>query len=226
MEGAPLPQAAPRSRQSGRRAEVREANESAILSAAEEVFAEFGFHGATTALIAERASLPKANVHYYFGTKEALYKAVLENILSLWLAPVRNFTEEADPGEALSAYIAAKIDSARTRPLASRIFASELIAGAPHITDYLRGPLRDLVADKAGVVNRWIAAGRIDPIDPVHLFITLWATTQTYADFAVQAAAIQDKPALTDADYEAARRFVTHMILKGLGVTPPDKPAA
>lgn len=223
MEGAPLPKGSSRGRQGGRRAEVREANESAILQAAEEVFAEFGFHGATTALIAERASLPKANVHYYFGTKEALYKAVLENILSLWLAPVRQLTDDSDPAEALAAYIAAKIDSARTRPLASRIFASELISGAPHITDYLTGPLRDLVAEKSRVVNRWIADGKVDAIDPVHLFITLWAATQTYADFSVQAAAIQGKTSLTDADYEAARHFVTHMVLKGLGLTPPDE---
>jgi len=205
----------------GRRAEFREANETAILQAAEEVFAEFGFHGATTAEIAERAGLPKANVHYYFGTKEALYRAVLENILSLWLTPVRNLPDERDPAQALSDYIARKIDYTRTRPLASRIFASELLAGAPQIRAYLAGPLREIVEEKSRVVRRWIADGEIDPIEPVHLFITLWAMTQSYADFAVQAAAIQGKEALDDTDFEAARRFITHMVLKGLGLPSP-----
>ncbi len=147
----------------GRRAEVREANETAILAAAEAVFAEYGFHGATTAMIAERAGLPKANLHYYFGTKEALYKAVLENILALWLAPVRNFTDESDPAQALADYIALKIEYTRTRPQASRIFASELIAGAPQILDYLSHELRQVVEEKSRVVRRWIADGKIGP---------------------------------------------------------------
>lgn len=210
------------SRNGGRRAEIRETNEVTILQAAEEVFAEYGFHGATTAMIAERAGLPKANVHYYFGTKEALYKAALENTLSLWLSAVDSFTPDADPAEALAAYIRAKIEYSRSRPLASRIFANEIIAGAPQIKGYLDTTLRQIVADKGKVIESWVAAGKMAPVDPLHLFIMLWATTQTYADFAVQAAAIMGKDQLDDGDYDRAAAFVTGIVLKGCGLTSPQ----
>ena len=57
-----------------------------ILEAAEAVFAELGFKGATTAAIAARAGLPKANVHYYFPSKDDLYRAVMARVLDPWLA--------------------------------------------------------------------------------------------------------------------------------------------
>ena len=72
---------------------IRQRNRALILSAAEEVFAQQGYRGATTAAIAKKAGLPKANVHYYFGTKEALYRAVLEDILGLWLGELDRITE-------------------------------------------------------------------------------------------------------------------------------------
>ena len=48
----------------------------AILDAAEVIFADKGFHGATTRAIAEHAQANAALIHYYFGSKEALYEAV------------------------------------------------------------------------------------------------------------------------------------------------------
>jgi len=58
---------------------IRQANEARILGAGERVFARAGFNGATMAAIADEAGLPKANLHYYFGSKEGLYIAVLED---------------------------------------------------------------------------------------------------------------------------------------------------
>ncbi|PWE29050.1 TetR/AcrR family transcriptional regulator [Pararhodobacter marinus] len=49
----------------------------AILDAAEIAFAASGFHGATTRAIAEGAGANAALIHYYFGSKEALFEAVI-----------------------------------------------------------------------------------------------------------------------------------------------------
>src|ERR1700741_5645691 len=96
--------AAPASPGGGRPAgPKRLANEARILKAAEEVFATSGFSGARTAAIAQRAGVPKANLHYYFGTKEALYRRLLENILEAWLATGDQIRMEADPATALPA---------------------------------------------------------------------------------------------------------------------------
>ena len=208
----------PRAPDGRRRATKRRRSEARILAAAEAVFAEAGFSGATTAAIAERAGLPKANLHYYFRTKEALYRRVLENILDLWLAAGQQITPEADPAAALAAYIAAKIDYSRRRPLASKVFANELLHGAPQVADYLRRQLRDWVEAKARVIDGWAAAGRIAPVEAKHLFFVVWAATQTYADFDAQVAAVLGRKRLRPADYRAAAALVTRMALGACGL--------
>lgn len=192
--------------------------EARILAAAESVFAETGFSGATTAEIAKRAGVPKANLHYYFKTKTDLYRQVLQAILELWLGTGDLIKPETDPAEALSHYIAAKIELAHQRPLASRVFANEIIHGAPQIGDFLQGELRDWVDRKSAVIDGWIAAGKMKQIDPRHLFFMIWANTQTYADFAVQIAAVLDRDGLTPEDFAAATRQVTDIILNGCGL--------
>ena len=209
---------APVPREDGRGGRIRQQQECAILHAAEQVFARAGFQGATMAEIALRAGLPKSNLHYYFGTKAEVYRAVLGHILRLWLAETDSITPDADPREALGHYIAAKMRLSAERPDASRVFANELLHGAPEIGDYLRGELRTLVADKAQVIEGWIAAGRMAPVDSVHLFFTIWAATQTYADFDVQIHAVLGTEPNPATDTPRATAHVTSLILRGCGL--------
>jgi len=198
----------------------RLANEARILRAAEEVFATAGFSGARTAAIARRAGMPKANLHYYFGTKVALYRRVLENILEVWLGMGDSIRPGADPAQALAAYIAAKVEHSRRRPFASKVFANEMLHGAPQVKGYLRQELKRWVDAKAGVIDDWIAEGRMAPIETRHLFFVLWAMTQTYADFDVQVAAVLGRRRIAPADYHAAAGLITQLILRGAGL--PD----
>jgi len=197
---------------------IRLRNRALILAAAEGVFATQGYRGATTAAIAKKAGLPKANVHYYFGTKEALYQAVLQDILGLWLGELDRLTEASDPATALGDYIRAKIRHSRERPLASKVYANEMIRGARHTRDFLNNELRNLVKDKAKVLEAWAAAGKIEPVDPVHLFSTIWAATQHYADFEVQVGALLGRRQLSAKDYDAAAETILRLVLRGLGL--------
>jgi TetR/AcrR family transcriptional regulator len=204
--------------EAGNRASKRRLYETQILQAAESAFAERGYGGTTTAAIAKAANLPKANVHYYFGTKKALYQAVLDNILSMWLEPMRDIQEDDDPARALTKYVHEKMRYTRERSSASKVFANELLHGAAHLEDHFKTELREMVEDKAAVLNIWIAQGRIKPVDPVHLFFLIWASTQTYADFDVQIAAVLGKPAIEDADFKAAEDTVVQMVLSICGL--------
>jgi len=210
---APVPENGRRGRAANRRA-----IEEKILESAEAIFAERGYGGTTTASIAEAAGLPKANVHYYFGTKKALYRAVLDNILDLWLAPLAEFTEDADPKQALTSYVKTKIWYSRNRPNASKVFANEILHGAAHITDYLSNHLRHEVERQADVIHKWIAQGRMAEVDPVHLLFVIWAATQTYADFNVQVATVLGKESLDGSDFDDAEKTVTQMVLATCGL--------
>jgi len=197
---------------------IRQSNEALILSAAEKVFARAGLKGATMAAIAEGSQLPKANLHYYFGSKEELYRAVLARILNDWLVPTHGITLDAEPRAALEQYIRAKMELSAQRPDGSKVFANELLHGAPVVRELLATELRDLVVGKAAVVQAWIDAGRMAPVDALHLFFTIWAATQTYADFDVQVCAVLGRPSLTSADHHRATEHVVSLILRGCGL--------
>jgi len=197
---------------------IRQANESVILAAAERVFAGAGFGGATMAAIAEAAGLPKANLHYYFGSKQDLYRAVLARTLTDWLQPTDRITSGADPRSAIEGYIRAKMALSAQRPHASKVFANELLHGAPVVKALLATELRQMVLRKAAVIEGWIAAGRMAPVDSVHLFFTIWAATQTYADFDVQVCAVLGRPEMNAQDHARATEHVVSLILRGCGL--------
>ena len=197
----------------------RKLNETRILQAAERVFAERGFSAASTAAIARIAGLPKANLHYYFHTKEALYRRVLETVIARWIETSDPIEPGADPKAALSAYIAGKIEQSRKHPHASKVFANEILHGAPSIAGRLRGDLRGWLEAKCRVIDGWIAAGKMAPVDAKHLFFVIWAATQTYADFDVQAAALLGRRKLRPADFNAAKTLVTQMVLSACRLT-------
>ncbi len=198
--------------------QIRQANEARILDAAERVFAGAGFGGATMAAIAAQAGLPKANLHYYFGSKQELYREVLAQTLTNWLAPTHVLVAEADPKIAIETYIRAKMALSVQRPHASKVFANELLHGAPIIHTLLVTDLRDLVLTKADVITHWIQTGQMAPVDPVHLFFTIWAATQTYADFEVQVCAVLGQSELNRVEQDRATEHVVSLILRGCGL--------
>jgi TetR/AcrR family transcriptional regulator len=194
---------------------AREGNERAILAAAEAVFAEQGFGGATVAAIAAIAGVPKPNVYYYFPTKERLYRAVVERVLNEWLQAASSFDASDDPVEALTSYIGAKMDLARAMPLGSKIWASEIMRGAPAIQDFLDTTLTQWVRSRERTVRRWIADGKLKPIEPRVLLYMIWATTQQYANAAHEIATLEHGE-LSDAAFERAKRQIVETILSGV----------
>ena len=200
---------------------IRTDNRAKIIAIAEMEFAEFGYKGASIMNIAKRANLPRANVHYYFKNKLELYKKVLFDILQLWNDAFNQITPEDDPAEAIGAYIRAKVMYSKTNPLASKIFANEIIQGAPRISEYLNSDFRHWLKSKSSVVEHWIKQKKMDPIDPLFLIMLIWSATQHYAEFSTQVSAVLDKPQLTDQDYDNAADNLIYIILKGCGITPP-----
>jgi TetR/AcrR family transcriptional regulator len=201
-----------------RRTDIRRENERLILQAAEKVFAEAGFGGATMQLIADMAGLPKANLHYYFATKEDLYRRVVENIFTIWLRAADTFDRAPDPATGIGAYIEAKMRISREHPFGSKVWASEVMHGAPVIQDYLETTLRSWTEGRVAAIQRWIDEGRMAPIDPRHLLYMIWATTQHYADFGHQIETLNAGKPLSARQWKAATESVKAVILRGIGV--------
>jgi TetR/AcrR family transcriptional regulator len=161
-----------------------------ILEAALEVFSNHGFRGATIDMIAKNANLSKPNILYYFDSKDDIHSALLSKLLEKWLEPLKVISPTGDPVEEICSYVENKLDMARMFPRESRLFANEILQGAPRMLKILSGPLKQLADQKAKIINSWVKAGKIEPINPYHLIFSIWATTQHYADFDVQIHAV------------------------------------
>ena len=188
----------------------------AILDAGLALFSRYGLHGTTVEQIARAAAVSKTNLFYYFASKEEVYVGVLSRLLDQWLDPLRALEVETDPVEGIRAYISRKIRFSRTHPEASRLFCLEVVQGAPLLRGELETALKQLVDAKTEVIAGWVAAGKLAPIDPHHLIFALWATTQHYADFAVQIDALLGRGLDEEAFVEEATANVQRLILDGL----------
>jgi len=169
---------------------IQQKNSQTILDAALDVFSQHGFRGATLDQIADVAGLSKPNLLYYFPSKEAIHTALLSGLLDTWLDPLRDMNPDGEPVAEILAYVRRKLDLARDYPRESRLFANEMLQGAPRMRGVIETDLKTLVDDKARVLTRWMDQGRIARVHPVHLIFSIWALTQHYADFEVQVRAV------------------------------------
>lgn len=191
-------------------------NEERILDAAQEVFATFGYQGATIDEVADRAGISKPNLHYYFKRKRDLYLAVLRRTLDIWLVPLRELDRTGDPAVELGNYIAHKVQLSRRFPAASRVFANEIVQGAPFLKEYLQTNLRQVVERKAEVIQHWIDQGKLAPVDPYHLIFLIWAATQHYADFMPQIKAVMNVSRLNQGHFRKVEQSLSRIILHGV----------
>ncbi|VXB01081.1 MULTISPECIES: TetR/AcrR family transcriptional regulator [unclassified Pseudomonas] len=200
--------------------EIRRRNVKKILLAAEKVFAEKGYGGTAMADIAELAELPRSNLHYYFSTKDELYRAVLLDLLEVWKQDAQCFEVFDDPRVVLSSYIRAKMNHSRSRPHGSKVWANEIIHGAPVLGVTLDEGLYDWAKMKEAKIRKWVEDKRILAVEPSALLYMIWASTQHYADFSHQVSVLNEHQALSEPQFERAVQTVTSVILRGIGLEP------
>ena len=198
------------------KAHIRAENERLILEAGERIFAQHGFRGATMQMIADQAGLPKANLHYYFDSKEKLYRCVVEKIFEIWLQAASSFENSDEPKEELKLYIYEKMQISRRHPYGSKVWANEVMQGAPIIQDFLETQLRSWTDGRIESIQAWIAAGKIRSVEPRWVMYMIWATTQHYADFGHQIETLNADAPLSEAQWQAASETVFEVIWNGL----------
>ncbi|MBV1863982.1 MAG: TetR family transcriptional regulator C-terminal domain-containing protein [Rhodobacteraceae bacterium] len=180
-----------------------------ILEAALEVFSKYGFRGSTIDQIAGQSGLSKPNILYYFDGKEAIHAVLLGRLLDTWLEPLEHMSDSDTPIDEICAYVKRKLEMARDFPRESRLFANEILQGAPRILSELQGPLKTLTDEKTSLIQSWVDAGKIAPVAPYHLLFSIWATTQHYADFDVQVHAVLGD--CKEDCFETAQAHLDHM---------------
>lgn len=202
-----------------RRMLIRDKLEADILAQAVRVFAECGYEGTSIAAIAEQAGLSKQNLLYYFPTKQVLYKRVLDDVLDEWLDRMNSLADDSKtPQEVLRGYIEAKLRFSREQPWGSRVYAMEVIGGAPMYGQEIKKKLVPLLRKDIAVFEKWISEGKIAPVNATHLLFTIWAMTQSYADFSTQMCLVLNRKQLARNDFADAEKLITDMVLAAIGI--------
>lgn len=165
---------------------IQQRNRYRILDAALDVFSVYGYRGATLDQIAAAAGLSKPNILYYFAGKEEIHLTLLSQLMETWLDPLVDMDARGDPMTEILGYVQRKLDMARELPRESRLFANEILQGAPRMRPHLIADLKPLFDEKCAVIQGWSDAGKIAHVDAKHLVFSIWSTTQHYADFASQ----------------------------------------
>lgn len=196
-------------------ARIRAQNKARILKSAVQLFASKGFDGTRIGEISHHCGLPRANIYYYFASKEGIYTTLIEQVIAGWDRAFEHISEDRDPRDALNAYVLAKLEYSRTHAVESRFFASEILRGARYITLRHRRHMQDVTDRRADIVRNWIRQGKLAPVDPYHFFIMLWSATQFYADYGTLAARMLRKKRLTRQDYSRAAETITGIVLNG-----------
>ncbi|MEL6510371.1 MAG: TetR family transcriptional regulator C-terminal domain-containing protein [Pseudomonadota bacterium] len=202
-------------RNTGKETRIQREKRQVILKAALDVFSIQGLRGATLEKIAEAAGMSKPHVIYYFGSKDAIYAQLLESLLEIWVSPLRNLSRDGDPMTEILTYMRRKLKMSRDMPRESKLFATEILHGAPRTKATLSGDLKTLVDEKAAIIAGWSAEGKIARLDPHHLIFSIWAMTQHYADFDVQVRSILPETG-GDALFDEADAFLTSMFTRTL----------
>lgn len=187
-----------------------------LLNAALDVFSVYGFTGASLDEIAKLSNMHKSNIFYYFSNKEALYVEVLTSVLQKWLESMQVLHADADPEEMLTKYIENKLEFSRVNPKASKLFALEVIQGAPYISSILKGSIKKHFKRKVKVISDWQEQGKIsEHIVPELFIMNLWSLTQSYADFDIQFDALTGKTLRNRAFHQKAIQNTVHTLLYG-----------
>ena len=199
-----------------RREQALQEKRTRIMDAALSLFSKNGVSGTTVEQVSELANVSKSNLLYYFKSKDGLYLSVITHLLDVWLTPLQSFSAEQDPIETLSNYIKVKLEMSRDNPAESKLFCMEVVQGAPLLIKELETPLKTLLDAKSAVINEWIKAGKLKPVDPIHLIFSIWAITQHYADFSVQIKAVTGKDLSDPAFFDTTLSNIQHILLDGL----------
>lgn len=200
-----------------RQSDLRDQTEARILRCAIDVFAESGYAGSSLANIADRAGLSKQNLLYYFSSKQTLYHCVLDQILDQWLEKMDILADESqEPANLLRSYISAKLRFSREKPQASRVYAMEVISGAPMYGFAMQEKILPLMQKDIAIFERWISEGKMAQLNPAHLLFSIWAMTQSYADFSTQMGLVLGQTVLQEKDFQAAEQLITDLVLSRL----------
>lgn len=152
------------------------ATRAAYIAAAEKLFAEHGFKGATLDMLGEAAQANKALVAYHFGSKEGLYDAVIEALVADVIAKISaRLEDKTDPADAMRAYIRELAAAFAERPSFPAILLREYLDGDMQAREAAFRSIIQFYRMTENLYQQGAAAGVFREVDPHKLHLSIVA---------------------------------------------------
>jgi AcrR family transcriptional regulator len=199
-----------------RRERDRALREADFLSAAEPLFAEKGFHGASMEEIAAAAGYGTGTLYLYFKSKRDLYQRLVECRHQAYIAGLKESIAEVPPPDRLRALVSYMFGYFRRERRFLAIYVSEFLSGH----DRLSAGLGDSALEKRAacdeivhaVIRDGIMAGAVRPLDPDLIKATLDGLCESLLPYSVMRG---------EADIDSAERMMLHVVDSALLVSQP-----
>lgn len=148
----------------------------AILEAATEVFMEYGFSGARVEQIARRAHANKAMIYYHFGSKQALYKAVLLRLFGDVLDEVQRLKSTDDaPDQKLRALYTRVVHHFEKKKALPHVILREILAGGTGMDAEASRTLGIILGFVSETLQQGVRSGLFRPVHPLLFHLTMLA---------------------------------------------------
>ena len=160
-----------------RKHKERSNSEQAIMEAAEELFLANGYNMTTTTMIASRAGVTHAMLHYYFRTKEHIFIKVVDKYMDELLASFQPLMRKQAPfWETLETGISAHFDFLVRNPRLPA-FLYDTVRFNPELIESwkgrIMGVLRGIALFHGELIRKEMDEGRIRRVDPVQLILDI-----------------------------------------------------
>ncbi len=200
---------------------------SALLVAAERIFAERGLAGARTEEIASAARINNAMLHYYFETKEKLYQAVLENLFQQLLLSLRDpLSRTPAPRAALLGFVDRYINFLQQHPNYPRLLQREIMERGPYLRVVVERYLGPIFSSLARILRAGIRRGEFRSVDVNQTVVSLIAITVFYFAATPVMSLVLGGNAYDARRVAARKRAVVDFVRHGLLRSPHQKPSA
>jgi TetR/AcrR family transcriptional regulator len=204
-----------------------EKTRTAVLEAAEAIFAEKGFAATRLEDVADRVGIRRASIVYYFKDKKELYHAVLGSVFGGLLAKIGEALTRPDPlPERIEAGVVAWVDYVGARPTTARLLLREVADAAPGhrpaVLDHTQ-PFFELVREQV-FEREPEQMTQLSPIDPVHLASTIAGATVFFIAAMPALVPQLELDPVSPAHLAAHREEVLRIVRRLLGTKGPRSP--
>jgi TetR/AcrR family transcriptional regulator len=207
-----------------------EVTREALVAAGIELFAEFGFAGATTEVIARKAGVNKAMINYHFGGKEGLYEAILDRTLGPLAERLAELSRsEFSPEEILPRLLGTLRELHESRPNLSIMLLREIVSGGQHLGDRLLPRFLRIFATVRELVERGIRSGHLRQVDPLMTHLTLMGSVVFFYATAPFRRRLVAEGKVSIPLTPSSEQFMTHLqslLTHGIVARPDPRPAA